>query len=225
MTVSPQATAVSVLPYRDRQDAAKYLAHELERFAGAGTVVLGIPRGGVLIAAEIADALGAPLDIIVARKLGSPVSPELAIGAVTADGGCFLNYDVLNALSVSDAFLRAETDRQLREAKARDLRFRGWQAPTPVTGRVALVCDDGLATGATMHAAVRALRSRGAGRIVVAVPVGSSQACQSLAGEADEVICPEQPEPFGAVGQHYVHFEPVDDDAVARLLRPREKPR
>jgi putative phosphoribosyl transferase len=223
--MSPGATAVSVLPYRDRQEGASHLALHLKRFAGAGTVVFGIPRGGVPIAAEIAEALGAPLDIVVARKLGSPFSPELAIGAVTADGGCFLNYDVLNMLSVSNGFLHAEIDRQLRDAKARDLRFRGRQAPTPVRGRVALVCDDGLATGATMHAAVRALRSRGAARIVVAVPVGSSQACQSLAGEADEVICPEQPEPFGAVGQHYLHFEPVDDDAVARLLQSPEKSR
>jgi len=219
------AETVCVLPYRDRQEAAQHLALGLDRFAGAGTVVFGIPRGGVPIAVEVATALGAKLDIIVARKLSSPVSPELAIGAVTADGTCFLNQDVLSALSVSDAFLQAETDRQLSEAKERDRKFREGRAPTPVAGRVTLVCDDGLATGATMHAAVRALRARGATRIVVAVPVGSHQACQSLAEEANEVICPEQPEPFGAVGQHYRHFEPVEDDEVARQLHRQQRSR
>lgn len=223
--MTPAAQAVSVLPFRDRLEAGKLLAAHLERFAGAGTVVFGIPRGGVPVAAEVADALGAPLDIIVARKLGAPGSPELAIGAVTADGGHFLNYDVLTALSVSGAFLQAEADRQLREAKARDLRLRAGSAPTSVAGHLALVCDDGLATGATMQAAVRALRSKGAARIVVAVPVGSRRACQGLEGEADEVICLEQPEPFGAVGAHYQHFEPTDDEEVARLLLQHRRPR
>lgn len=192
---------------------------ELSRFAGPGTTVFGIPRGGVPVAAEVAAALGSPLDVIVARKLGSPVSPELAIGAVTADGGRFLNRDVIEQLGVTEDYIQAETDRQLVEARRREGEFRGGRPPAAVAGRVALICDDGLATGATMHAAVRALRGRGAGRVVVAVPVGSRQACEGLAGEADEVICPERPEPFGAVGYYYRHFEPVADQEVIRLMR------
>jgi putative phosphoribosyl transferase len=214
----------SALPFQDRHDAARRLALELGRFAGSGTIVFGIPRGGVPLAADVAAALNCPLDVIVARKLGSPISPELAIGAVTADGGRFLNQDVIAELAVTSGYVEAECDRQLMEAKRREREFRGGSPPTTVAGKVAVICDDGLATGATMHAAVRALRTRGADRVVVAVPVGSRQACESLAHEADEVICPERPEPFGAVGRYYRHFEPVGDEEVVRLLRRVEGP-
>jgi predicted phosphoribosyltransferase len=144
---------------------------------------------------------------------------ELAIGAVTADGGRFLNDDVIRALGVSDEYLSRVTDEQMREARSREQRFRGARPPTPLTGRTVVLVDDGLATGATMRAAARAVRARGPARLVIAVPVGSTEACTALAGEVDEVVCPSRPEPFIAIGLHYLDFEQVDDSEVVALLQ------
>jgi putative phosphoribosyl transferase len=205
--------------FTDREEAGRLLAERLLHLRGAHPVVLGIPRGGVPIAAAVASALDAELDVIVARKLGAPVSPELAIGAVTADGGRFLNEDVVSALGVAADYIERETAAQLKEAERREAWLRAGHARTEVKGRTVLLCDDGLATGATMRAAARAIRQRGAARLIIAVPVGSRQACRALAAEADQVICLAEPEPFGAVGVYYEHFEPVEDETVARLLR------
>lgn len=204
--------------YFDRTDAGRRLATYLEPLRASHPLVLGIPRGGVPVAAEVARALHAELDVCVARKLGAPQSKELAIGAVTADGARLLNEDLMAALEVSEGYLAAETTRQLEEAQRRERWFRSGRPAHSVAGRTVVLVDDGLATGATVRAAVRSLRSRGAGRVIVAVPVGAPQACALLAREADEVICPRQPEPFGAVGAHYVHFEPVEDAEVLALL-------
>jgi predicted phosphoribosyltransferase len=172
----------------------------------------------VPVAAEIARALEAELDVIVARKLGSPISPELAIGAVTADGERYLNADVLAMFDVSDAYLSRETEVQRRDAERREARFRGGRPPPAIAGRVVIVVDDGLATGATMIAAVRSVRRRRPAFLVVAVPVASRTAATLLRDEADELVCLGVPEEFGAVGQFYRDFGQTDDEEVLRLL-------
>ena len=211
-------TPAAGIRYRDRAEAGAVLARDLERFRGEHPAVLGIPRGGVPVAAVVARHLGGELDVIVARKLGAPMHEELAIGAVTADGGRFLNHDVLAALDVSPEYLSRVTEEQMREARSRERRFRGTRPPVALTGRTVILVDDGLATGATMRAAARAVRARGPARLVVAVPVGSPEACAALAGEGDELVCPSRPEPFYAIGVHYMDFAQVDDDEVIALL-------
>ena len=205
--------------FRDRVDAGVQLAAALERYHGQDVLVLGIPRGGVVVAAEVARRLGAALDVIVARKLGAPISRELAIGAVTADGERYLNEDILRELGVTERYLQRVTEEEQAEARRREERFRAGRPPARVAGRTVILVDDGLATGATMRAAVRSVRRHGPARLVVAVPVGARETCEELRAEADEVVCLYQPEPFWAVGAHYQHFEPVDDATVQELLR------
>jgi predicted phosphoribosyltransferase len=210
--------------FRDRADAGARLAERLEAYRGPDALVLGIPRGGVPVAAEVAARLGGELDVVVARKLGAPGQPELALGAVTADGGRFLNEDTVRELQPSEAYLEAVTAREMAEARHRERRFRGGRPAPRVRGRTVILVDDGLATGATMRAALRAVRARGPARLVVAVPVGSRQACEALRAEADEVVALHQPEPFLAVGLHYQHFEPTEDTEVERLLAAAHPP-
>lgn len=205
--------------YLDRVDAGAKLAERMEDYRASHPVVLGIPRGGVPVAAEVARRLEADLDVIVARKLGAPGHEELAIGAVTADGGRFLNDDVMRALKVKDAYLDEVTLREMEEARRREQRFRGARHQVEVQDRVVILVDDGLATGATMVAAARALRARHPRRIIVAVPVGSEQAVAALAREVDEIVCPSRPEPFIAIGLHYGDFSQVEDGEVLDLLR------
>ncbi len=204
--------------FRDRLDAGRELAERLAPYRGTGALVLGIPRGGVPVAAEVARQLGADLGVVVARKLGAPYQEELAIGAVTADGGRYLNEDLVRELGVSESYIEAVTAKQRAEAQRRDRRFRGAGGPPPVAGRVVILVDDGLATGATVHAAIRSVREQGAARIIVAAPVGPAGTCDTLRAEADEVVCLHQPEPFYAVGLHYEDFRPTSDDEVERLL-------
>lgn len=204
--------------FKDRVDAGAVLADHLTPFSGPDTVVLGIPRGGVVVAAEVARRLNAPLDVVVARKLGAPVSAELAIGAVTANGGRFLDHAIIEQLSVSEPYITAVTAVQQAEARRREERFRAGLPPLVVRGRTAILVDDGLATGSTMRAAVRSIRKEGPGRVVVAVPVGSTQACAALRAEADTVVCPFELIDFGAVGWYYTHFEQTTDDEVQDLL-------
>jgi putative phosphoribosyl transferase len=204
--------------FRDRIDAGKRLAQRLESYRRASPVVFAIPRGGVPVGAEIARWLDAELDVVVARKLGAPVHAELAIGAVTADGERFLNQDIISQLGIDDAYLKQITKEQGEEARRREQRFRAGRPPVDVKGRTALLVDDGLATGATMHAAARSLRKRGPGRLVVAVPVGSREACWALLKDADDVVCLAQPEPFYAIGLYYENFGQVEDTEVVRLL-------
>jgi predicted phosphoribosyltransferase len=205
--------------FENRGDAGAQLARRLARFGGTNPLVLAIPRGGVPVAAEIARRLDGELDVIVARKLGSPMSPELGIGAVTANGGRFLNDEVIRHLQVSDSYVEEVTRAERAEARRREDRFRGRRAPPVVRGRTVILVDDGLATGGTMRAAVRSVRSGSPARLIVAVPVGSPLACAELRGEADEVICVHEPEFFGAVGGFYRDFRQTEDDEVERLLR------
>ena len=204
--------------FRDRIEAGRLLGERLAAHRGSDALVVGIPRGGVAVAAELARSLEAELDIVVARKLGAPGSVELAIGAVTADGGCFLNTDIVKLLGVSEPYVQAVTRVQMAEARHREETLRSLRPSAKIRKRTVILVDDGLATGATMRAAVRSVRKEGPARVIVAVPVGSREACAALAEEADEVVCPHQPVPFGAIGLYYEHFEPVEDVQVQQLL-------
>ncbi len=209
------------LPFTDRAEAGRALAVELAQRPYVDPVVLGLPRGGVPVAAPVADALGAPLDVAVVRKLGAPGHPELAVGAVGPGGVRVLNDDVVRALGVDEAALEEVTTRELAEVERRERLFRGDRRAVALAGRTALLVDDGLATGATMLAAVRLAQVAGAGRVVVAVPVGAATSCRRLAQAADEVVCLHRPEPFAAVGRHYRDFDHTEDDEVRRLLAER----
>lgn len=204
--------------FHDRREAGARLAEALDEYRGKDVLVLGIPRGGVPVAAEVARRLDAELDVVVARKLGAPISRELAIGAVTANGGRFLNEELIRELEVSGAYLERVAAEEMAEARRREERFRGPHPIGQATKRIVIVVDDGLATGATMRAAVRAVRKQEPARLVVAVPVGSAEACAALREEADEVVCLYQPVPFFAVGAFYEHFEPTEDAEVQQIL-------
>jgi len=205
--------------FRDRRDAGQALAARLERYRGSDALVLGLPRGGVVVAAEVARRLGAELDVVVARKLGAPISPEVAIGAVTASGERVLNEELIRELDVSEAYLSGVTAIEQREARRREAWLRGNRPPPPIAGRTVIVVDDGLATGATMRAALRSVRQQSPTRLVVAVPVGSREACEALRAEADEVVCLHAPASFNAVGSYYLKFDQTSDDEVRRLLQ------
>jgi predicted phosphoribosyltransferase len=216
--------------FADRADAGRRLAPAIARALEAADrglpprrlrrppIVLGLPRGGVPVAAEVADALGAPLDVLVVRKLGVPGHVELAFGAIASGGARVINPDVLAVAALSDAAVAAVIAAETRELTRREQRYRGACPPLPLRGRTAVVVDDGLATGATMRAAVRALRELGAARVIAAAPVGSEEACALLARDADVVVCPTVPRRFHAVGAWYADFAPVSDEAVAALL-------
>ena len=204
--------------YHDRSQAGAKLAQSLERYRDAGVLVLGIPRGGVPVAAEVARYLHAELDIVVARKLGAPGQPELALGAVTANGGRFLNEEIIRELAASHEYVEAETERKTTEARAREKYMRQARPPASIAGRTVIIVDDGLATGATMRAAVRSVRKAQPTHLIVAAPVGARESCDAIRDEADEVVCPLQPEPFFAVGLYYRRFEPVSEEEVRRLL-------
>ncbi len=180
--------------------------------------MLGIPRGGVPVAAEVAHRLGAELDVVVARKLRAPGFPELAIGAVTANGGQFLNDRVMRELGVSTDYLQREIAFQMEDARRCEQRFRGGRGPQAIAGRTAIVVDDGLATGATLRAAVRSARSCGPAMLVAAVPVGAAESCAAVRGEVDAFVCLHEREDFWAVGFYYLDFDPVSDEEVERIL-------
>jgi putative phosphoribosyl transferase len=206
-------------PYRDRRDAGRQLADRLANFAGrADVLVLGLARGGVPVAFEVAHALGAPLDVLIVRKLGMPGQPELAIGAIASGGVRVLNERIV--CRIPDAFMVIQevAAAEERELERREVEYRGHRPPADVREQSVILVDDGLATGASMEAAVLALRQRRAARVIVAVPVGSPEACARLAQEADELICLNTPAEFDAVGQVYDDFSQTTDDEVRALL-------
>ena len=205
--------------FRDRRHAGRVLADELTAYRGNdGLVVLGLARGGVPVAWEVAAALRAPLDVFLVRKLGVPQWSELAMGALASGGGVVMNYHVLSSLNISDEQIRAVVDREAAELTRREHAYRGDRPLADPAGKTVIVVDDGIATGASMRAAVRALRARGPHSIVVAVPVGAASVCEVLAREADEVVCATMPSDFEAVGQVFVDFHQVSDDEVRELL-------
>ncbi len=213
--------------FRDREHAGRLLAERLAHLAGEEPVVLGLVRGGVVVAAEVARKLQAPLDVIVARKLGAPFQPELAIGAVARDAS-FVDDDLVRALGISPHQVAEITAAAMREVERYEHKFRGGQPPVRIEGRTAIVVDDGLATGATAMAAVRSLRHQKPRRTVVGLPTCASDAARRLAVEVDEVVCLTEPIDFHAVGQWYENFTQVEDEEVEQLLeeaREREMSR
>lgn len=200
--------------FRDRLDAGRHLAEALARTELGDAVVVGLARGGVTVAAEVARRLSLPLDALAVRKIGYPWQPEYGIGAVTPGGGIYLRADE----GLSDSELRRVIEQAQAKAEALDLVLHERHRPLDLRGKTAVLVDDGLATGATMVAGVRWARGRGAERVVVAVPVGASQSAEALRREADEVVCPYEQPRFGAVGFWYDVFTQVADDEVVALL-------
>lgn len=206
-------------PFLDRRDAGRRLAGKLGGYAGRSDVlVLALPRGGVPVAFEVARALDAPLDVFVVRKLGVPGHEELAMGAVATGGVRVLNESLLDSLGIPQDVVDAVAAEEGRELERRESAYRGGRPAPEVEGRTAILVDDGLATGATMQAAVEALRRRNPARVVAAVPVASREAREALETRADEVVCLETPEPFEAVGCWYRDFSQTRDDEVRELL-------
>lgn len=205
--------------FRDRTDAGRRLASALADYAHRNdAVVLGLPRGGVAVACEVAQRLHLPLDVFVVRKLGVPARPELAMGALAGDGTYVLDERMVASLGISDAHVRAVIEREREELRRRERAYRGIAAEPNLSGKTALLVDDGLATGATMRVAAIAVRRENPREIVVAVPVGATRTCDSLLEVADRIVCPFQPEPFVAVGLFYEDFSQTTDEEVRRLL-------
>ena len=206
------------VPFEDRREAGIALAAALEPYRGRDdVVVLALPRGGVPVAFEVAQALGAPLDVFVVRKLGMPGQPEFAIGAIASGGVRVLTQDV-QVYGVSQEQIDDITSRELTELRRREREYRGGRPPLEVGGRTVILVDDGLATGASMRAAVGAVRARRPARVVVAVPVGAPSTCHEFMDVSDDVVCARTPEPFAAVGLWYRDFSQTTDDEVKRLL-------
>ncbi|WNG85603.1 phosphoribosyltransferase [Mycobacterium sp. ITM-2016-00317] len=204
--------------FRDRRDAGQVLARDLARHRGEpDLLVLGLARGGVPVAWEVARELHAPLDVCLVRKLGVPQWPELAMGALTS-GGMVLNDDLVRDLGIADSAVREAVDRETTELHRREQAYRGDRDPLMLQARTVILVDDGLATGASMTAAVRAARRSGARRVIVGVPVGPASVCRRLRTEADEVVCSTMPPDFRAVGQVFADFHQVSDDEVRDLL-------
>lgn len=207
--------------FPNRAEAGRLLAQRLEKYAGRDDViVLGLPRGGVPVAYEVARSLGVPLDVFVVRKLGVPGFEELAVGAIASGGVRVLNEDVVRALPNAQELIELVTARETAELERREHSYRDGRPPPQLENRTVILVDDGLATGATMRAAVTALRQRRAARIVVAVPVGAPDTCREIEKEADETVCAIAPEWFQAVGQYYEDFSQISDEEVRQLLAP-----
>ena len=205
--------------FSNRAEAGRLLAEKLEKYAGAGDgIVLGLPRGGVPVAYEVAKRLRAPLDVFIVRKLGVPGFEELAAGAIASGGVRVLNEDVVRAIPYASEAIEAVTAKETAELQRREQTYREGRSAPELRDKIVILVDDGLATGATMRAAVKALRQRGAAKIVVAVPVGPPDTCQGIAQVADETICLSTPPFFQAVGQYYEDFSQTSDDDVRELL-------
>jgi predicted phosphoribosyltransferase len=209
------------MPFKDRSDAGRKLAKALGQYKDQQPVILALPRGGVPVAAEVAAALKAPLDLILVRKVGVPFQPELAMGAVV-DGGAPLivrNEDVIQLAGIQESEFKAVCDGELVEIERRRQRYLGSRERVDVSGHTAIVIDDGVATGATTRAALRATRMRNPKRLVLAVPVGPTDNIAELRSEADDVVCLEDHEFFGAIGVYYANFSQVSDEEVIEILR------
>jgi putative phosphoribosyl transferase len=203
--------------FADRRDAGERLAQALTHLRDEDVVVLGIPRGGVEVGAVVAEALEAPLDVVIPRKVGAPGNPELGLGAVAEDVEV-LDHHLIRILNVSEEYLRQEIAAQREEIARRSSAYRRGRPPVDLSGKVAVIVDDGVATGGTAIAALRWARAKGAGRVVLAVPVAPAEATRRMEGEADEIVVLASPEPFYAVGQWYRSFPQIPDERVIELL-------
>jgi putative phosphoribosyl transferase len=212
--------------FRDRADAGRKLAALLQHLSGKGPVVLALPRGGVAIGREIARGLGAPLDIVLVRKIGVPWQPELALGAVSdsAEPQIFIDERMQRALAIPGDFVREETARQLAECERQRRIYCADRASVAIEGRTAIVVDDGIATGATMRVALRAVRRRKPSHLVLAAPVAAPETLAALAGEADETVCVATPVGLGAIGYYYEDFHQMSDAEVTQLLAAASVP-
>jgi putative phosphoribosyl transferase len=210
-------------PFEDRREAGRLLAQEMKDLANKNVVVLGIPRGGVIVAAELAAGLNAELDIVLARKLRTPGHAELAMGAVAEDGSAFLNDKVINWLDIGHATIDQEKSQQLLEIQRRSRLIRSVRPQVPLRGRIAVITDDGVATGSTTQAAIWAMRQAGPARLIAAIPVGAVETIKRLADDVDDMICLRAPEYFEAVGQFYRDFRPIEDEEVLEVLRNAQK--
>lgn len=207
------------VPFRDRTDAGRQLASKLVHYRGnPAVVVLALPRGGVPVAFEVAETLEAPLDVFLVRKLGVPGHEELALGAIAGGGVRVLNHDVLYMAGLEEQVIDAIVEREQRELERREQAYRPGMGPVEIEGRIVILIDDGLATGASMLAAVRAIRKLRPQRLVVAVPVAAAETRNAFRREVDEIVCAEMPRPFQAVGLWYDDFSQTTDDEVRDLL-------
>jgi putative phosphoribosyl transferase len=208
--------------FKDREEAGRILANRLTKYADQTPIVLGLPRGGVPVAFEVAKALKAPLDVYVVRKLGVPGHEELAMGAIASGDVRVLNQPVVEDLRISEAAIETETRKEQEELKRRELLYRGKRPPLDVSNRTVVLVDDGIATGSTIKAAIAALKKQKAGRIVVAVPVAPASTIDELKTEVDEVICVSTPEFFYAISLWYDEFPQTSDEEVRELLKKAE---
>lgn len=208
------------MPFANRTDAGRRLARALARYGNRHAIILALPRGGVPVAGEVASELGAALDLVLVRKIGVPGQPELAMGAVVdgTDPLIVRNEDVIRLAGVTEAEFEAVRDRELAEIRRRRLAYLGTRPHPDLTGRIAIVIDDGIATGATTRAALRAVRKQGPGKLVLAVPVAPTSSLSELRDEADEIVCLEDYEAFGAIGAFYDDFRQVTDKEVKDVL-------
>jgi putative phosphoribosyl transferase len=205
--------------FRDRREAGRLLAAEMGAYRGRSAVVLGVPRGGMVVAAKLAQAIEAEMDIVLAHKLRTPGQAELALGSVSEDGKLFLNLDVIQTLNIGEDYIQEEKARQMDEIGRRTGLFRQVRQKVRLAGRTVIVTDDGVATGATTQAALWAVRLEKPARLVAAIPVGPEETIVRLADDVDEMVCLRTPPFFAAVGQFYASFDPVDDDDVLKLLK------
>jgi len=205
--------------FENREEAGKKLAKKLLEYRGKVAIVFAIPRGGVVTAYEIAKVLDTPLDIIIPRKIGAPGNQELAIGAVTEDGTTILNTRLVTMLDISDAYIESEKAKQIEEIKRRVKTYRGERLRKEFEGKIIILVDDGIATGATVRAAIHSLRKGNPSFIIVAIPVGPPDTIQELTREVDKLICLITYEPFFAIGQFYMDFSQVPDRDVINLLK------
>jgi putative phosphoribosyl transferase len=205
---------------RNREEAGNKLADRLAAYKERQDVlVLALPRGGVPVAAPIARALKAPLDVFIVRKLGVPGHQELAMGAIASGGVRVMNMDVVRSLGISEEQIEKVADAEQRELTRRENQYRGNRDFPEISGKTVILVDDGVATGATMRAAIKALREGGAQKLVVAVPVAPPDTCEVLSREVDELVCPFRPSPFHAIGLWYEDFPQVSDETVVRILK------
>ena len=210
---------VEMIPFKDRRDAGRKLAQKLTAYPGQpDLLILALPRGGVPVAYEVARALNAPLDVFLVRKLGLPGQEELAIGAIATGGVRVLNRDIIRMLSIPDELINFVARRELQELQRRERLYRGDRPPPDVRDRKIILIDDGLATGASMRAAVVSLRAQHPARILVAVPIAAESVCEAFRTEVDEIICAVTPEPFYGVGRWYEDFSQITDREVRILL-------